>query len=228
MPSKVPFRVVLTNNGVSRKFFTMFEGKDGSIYIHPNRDHKNPWMTPRVESDEAGLKLDFNNSNTPGFELHKISFHPSGYINLTNKEGERYRDGTRGPTFEEMDPLYLLCIIVPSKLDEMPVFKNDKKCMLVNLVLPNNVPPFFMTLALAKENPSPPENDGALITPRFILPLNSGYKLTFVLRAVKQRYREIPANWPPFPFFLLRTAAQSGKGRRLTVPPHTTHRAGPQ
>jgi hypothetical protein len=172
-----------------------------------NRDSQKPWMTPGIESDEAGLKLGFNNSNTPGFELHKISFHPSGYIHLTNKQGERYRDGTKGPAFEDMEPLYLFCIIVPCKLDEMPVFEKDKKCMLVNLVLPNNVPPFFITLALAKEDPGSPENDGTLITPRFILPLNSGHKLTFVLRAVKQRDRMTPANWPPFPFFLLRTAA---------------------
>lgn len=185
----------------------MFEGKDGSIYIHPNRGHKKPWMTPGLESNDTELKLDFNNSNTPKFELHKISFHPSGYIHLTNKQNKRYRDGTRGPTFEEMDSLYLFCIIVPSSLDEMPIFENDKKCMLVNLVLPNNVPPFYMTLALAKEDPGAPENDGTLIMPRFILPLNSGYKLTFVLRSVKQRDRETPANWPPFPFFLLRTAA---------------------
>jgi hypothetical protein len=207
MPSTVPFRVVLTKNGVSRKFFTLFQGKDGSLYIHPNRENLKPWQTPSLANDETGMKIDFNNSNIPGFELHKISFHPSGYIHLTNKNGERYREGTRGPTFEEMDSLYLLCIIAPCKLEEMPLFENDPKCMLIDLVVPDNISPFFMTLALAKEEVGPPEDDGSLITPRFILPLNSGYKLTFLLRAVKPKDNETLVNWPPFPFFLLRTAA---------------------
>ena len=206
MPSTVPLRVVLTSKGVSRKFFTLLQGKDGSIYIHPNRENGEPWKTPRIENDESGLKLDFNNPNIPSFELHKISFHPSGYIHLTNKRGERYRDGTRGPTFEEMDDLYLFCIIVPSKLDEMPIFEEDKTCMLLNLVVPNNIGPFFITLALLKGQLDPEEPDDSRIA-RFILPLNSGYKLTFVLRSVRQRDQNTPANWPPFPFFLLRTAA---------------------
>lgn len=207
MPSTVPFRIVLTNNGVPRKFFTLFQGKDGSLYIHPNREDGNPWQAPGFTNDETGMKIDFNNISTPEFELHKISFHPSGYIHLTNKYGERYREGTRGPTFEQMESPYLLCIIAPSRLDEMPVFKNDSKCMLVDIVLPDNIPPFFMTLALAKEEVGPAEDDGTLITPRFILPLSSGYKLTFLLRAVKPRDNETPVNWPPFPFFLLRIAA---------------------
>lgn len=207
MPSTVPFRVVLTNNGVSRKFFTLFQGKDDSLYIHPNRESGKPWQTPRLTNDETGMKIDFNNSNTPGFELHKISFHPSGCIHLTNKKGERYREGTRGPTFEDMESPYLLCIIAPCRLEEMPVFKDDPKCMLVNLVVPDNISPFVMTLALAKEEVGPTESDGSQITPRFILPLSSGYKLTFLLRAVQPRDEETPANWPPFPFFLLRTAA---------------------
>ena len=76
MPSTVPFRVVLTTNGVSRKFFTLFEGKDGSLYIHPNRESGKPWQIPLLTNDKAGMKIDFSNPDTPGFELHKISFHP--------------------------------------------------------------------------------------------------------------------------------------------------------
>jgi len=208
MPSTVPFRVVLTKNGVSRKFFTLFEGKDGSLYIHPNRENGKPWQTPILTNIETGVKIDFTNPNTPEFELHKISFHPSGYINLTNKKGERYNECMRVSTFEEMDSLYLLCLIMPCKLEEMPVFENDSKCMLVDLVIPDNISPFFMMLELTKEEVvPPPEDNGLIITPRFILPLNNGYKLTFLLRRVKPRNNETVVNWPPFPFFLLRTAA---------------------
>ena len=79
--------------------------------------------------------------------------------------------------------------------------------MLVNLILPDNISPFVMTLALAKEDVGSSESDGAQITPRFILPLSSGYNLTFLLRAVQPRDEKTQTNWPPFPFFIMRTAA---------------------
>jgi len=166
-----------------------------------------PWKTPLLTNDPQGTKIDFGNHKTQEFELHKISFHPSGFIHLTNKNGERYRDGTRGPTFEEMDSPYLLCIIAPCKLEEMPVYKKDRKCMLVNLVLPDNITPFVMTLALAKEDIAPSGPDKSQITPRFILPLRSGYKLTFLLRTVLPKDENTQINWPPFPFFMMRTKA---------------------
>jgi len=49
--------------------------------------------------------------------------------------------------------------------------------------------------------------DDSRIFPRFIMPLASGYKLTFQLRAVQQKDENTLADWPPFPFFLLRIAA---------------------
>ncbi|MBL0011025.1 MAG: hypothetical protein IPP22_08610 [Nitrosomonas sp.] len=79
----------------------MFEGKDGSIYIHINRESGKPWITPSISPHEMGMKLDFKNTETPEFEPHKISFHPSGYIHITNKNGCRYRDGMRGPTLRK-------------------------------------------------------------------------------------------------------------------------------
>lgn len=207
MPAMVPFRIVLTQNGISRKFFTLFQGKDGSLYIHPNRDPNLSWRTPKLEGNTAGMKFNFEESEEKNFDLHKISFHPSGYIHMTNKQGQRLKDGTRGPSFEEMGDLYLFCIIAPSPLEEMPVFDGDRKYMVVNLVVPNEVPPFFMTLALLKGDAPEDEPDETQITPRFVLPLESGYKLTFLLRTVQQRDKDKAASWPPYPFFLLRTAA---------------------
>ncbi len=207
MPASIPFRVILSQNGVSRKFFTLFQGKDGSLYIHPNRKSGKPWKTPKLESRDATLMLDFEAAEEKSFDLHKISFHPSGFIHMTNKRGERLRDGTRGPSFEEMDDLYLLCIIAPSRLEEMPIFSGDPKSMVVDFVVPDEVPPFFMTLALLKGEAPEGEPDDTQITPRFVLPLQSGYKLTFLLRKVRHRDKETPATWPPFPFFLLRTAS---------------------
>ena len=207
MAHSVPFRVVLSQNGIRRKFFTLFQGRDGSLYIHPNRDTKKPWRIPKLENSKDGLSIDLNNYSEPNFEPHKISFHPSGYIHITNKKGERYKDGTKGPAFDEMDTLYLFGLIAPTKLDGMPIFKSDPKCMLVDLVLPNDVPPFVMSLAIAKEHPGAAENDGTLITNRFVLPLNAGRYFVFLLRAVVPKSQGEDIRWPSFPLFLMRTAA---------------------
>jgi hypothetical protein len=208
MASRVPFRVTLTYQGIQRKFFTLFQGRDGSLYIHPNRDDSKPWKTPSIENFEQGIKLDFENPNVPNFEPHKISFHPSGYIHLTNKSGERLRDGIIGPKFEEMENLHLLCVLAPSLLSEMPIFKNDPRCMLVDLVIPDGIGPFVVALALLKGE-MPKEPPDQLPIARFILPLESGHKLTFALRPVKRIIESTLANWPPFPFFILATGSNN-------------------
>lgn len=206
MASTIPFRVVLTHNGVSRKFFTLFQGRDGSLYIHLYRPDEQPWRIPGTgETAPREMFLDFANFREPGFELHKISFHPTGYIHLTNRRGERYRDGTRGNAFAEMKSPHHLCVLVPCELKHLPVAGNEKG-LVVDLVLPDDIGPFYATLALVKGDVSPEESRGNLLTPTFVLPLsNDGYKLTIVLRAVRNREGGT-SNWPPFPFFLLRIA----------------------
>lgn len=201
MPASVPFRVVLTSGGKSRKFFSLFQGKDGSIYIHPYRLAGEPWRVPGGD-DPVGerTRLDFANFSEPGFELHKISFHPSGYIHLTNKNGERFRDGTKGPAFEDMNSPYLLCLLAPPELNRLPSAGNEKG-MVVDLVLPEGIGPFFVTLALAREEVG--SSGGGHLT--LVLPLNEGGRLIIAVRPVGLAAGATTANWPPFPFFLLRT-----------------------
>lgn len=102
MASTIPFRVALTHKGTSCKFFTLFQGQDGSLYIHLYWQDGQPW---RIQaSGETAPKqsfLNLANFRQPGFELHKINFHPMGFVHLTNNRGQRIKDGTRGPTFEE-------------------------------------------------------------------------------------------------------------------------------
>lgn len=206
MSSTVPFRVVLTHRGISRKFFTLFQGRDGSLYIHLYRPEGQSWRIPATgDTARPEMLLDFANFTEPGFELHKISFHPSGYMHLTNRHGERYKDGTRGSAFEEMYSPYLLCVLAPCELEHLPVGAKEKG-MVVDLVLPDEVGPFYATLSLAKGDVAPEESRGTLLTPTFVLPLSSGDKLAIVLRAVRSRDTNVAANWPPFPFFLLRIA----------------------
>ena len=86
--------------------------------------------------------------------------------------------------------IYLILALGLGVLTYVFVFKKDGKCMLVNLALPNNTSPFFITLALLKGELDPLESeepDDSRIIPRFIMPLASGYKLTFQLRSVMQQ-----------------------------------------
>ncbi len=209
MPSIVPFRVVLSTKRKSRKFFTLFQGRDGSLYIHPYRPKGQPWRIAGSTDDKNSsvMHLDFVNFKEPAFELHKISFHPSGYIHLTNKNGQRYKEGTQGPAFNNMSLPYLFCILCPCKLDFLPVFEGDNKSMVVELILPDDVGPFYLTLTLSKGDIVAEESQGSLLTPTIVLPLNSGYKLIFVLRSVQSRNGDEPVIWPPFPFFLCRIGA---------------------
>lgn len=203
MAAVPPFRVVLTHQGASRKFFTLFQGKDGSLYIHPYRPPGEPWRVPGGDDPIGpGTRLDFSNFREPQFELHKISFHPSGVIHLTDRAGSRFRDGVKGPSFEEMASPYMLCVLAPPDLHRLPEVDNSKKVMTTDLVLPDDIQPFYLTLSLASGEVSAPA--GALLT--LVLPLEDGRKLVMSARPVGLTAGATTAAWPPFPFFLLRTA----------------------
>jgi hypothetical protein len=122
MAKPLPVRVVLESKGAKRKFFKLFADRDNSIYIRPDRPPGQPWRIPGgPEQDAQGrIHLDFQNFKSPSFDLNKISYHKSGYIHLTDRSGKRYRDGTRGPAFSEMELPYDLCILVPCNPDLLP------------------------------------------------------------------------------------------------------------
>jgi hypothetical protein len=209
MPAKVPFRVVVTYEGVPRKFFSIFQGRDGSLYIHLNRPDGQPWRIPGGgdgKEEPKRLTLDFVDFREPGFKLHKITFHPSGYIHLTNKEGVRHRGGTRGPAFAEMSSPYDLCVLVPCRPEQLPIFAKDRS-IVVNLALPEEIGPFYATLSLIKSSASLPQAAGPLLVPMLVLPLEASLSLALTIRPVLDAAGEGTTSWPPFPFFLLRIAA---------------------
>lgn len=207
MAKTVPFRLTLAHRGTERKFFSLFQGRDGSLYIHLYRPTGQPWRIPgRGPGDfEDSQRLDFTNYTEPGFALHKISFHRSGYIHLSDPQGRRFKDGTRGPDFEAMPSPYDLCALVPPRLDALPI-SDGAKAMTAQLILQDDVSPFYTTLSLVKGevvNPGHPDT----ISPLLVLPLASGYSLAILTRLVRNRSPDVAVSWPPFPFFLLRTAA---------------------
>lgn len=147
-----------------------------------------------------GALLDFANFREPGFELHKITFHRSGCIHLTDRNGQRFRDGTKGPSFDEMTSPYELCLLAPPELHRLPA-AGDGNGMIANLVLPDDISPFFVMLSLSQADVSKPAP--TLLT----LPLTGGRTLLIGAHPVGGGARATQADWPPFPFFLLRTAA---------------------
>ena len=129
MAKRLPFRIILKHRGVARKFLSLITAKDNSIFIHQNRPDDQGWKIPGYSSaaDTSGrMRIDFKNYDEPSFEMQKLTIHQSGFIHITNKKGERLRDGIRGPAFSDMELPYDICVIVPCNPELLPVYSTDK------------------------------------------------------------------------------------------------------
>jgi len=152
------------------------------------------------------MSLDFVNYRQPEFELHKLTFHPTGFIHLTNETGRRYRDGTRGPAFSQMVCPYDFCALAPCHQEQLPELTENRGA-LVNLALPDEVDPFYATLSFIDPLETAPRASGPQVAPLIVVPIGSPWNLAISMRAVVDIARSEAPAWPPFPFFVLRTAA---------------------
>jgi len=213
MGRQLPLRVVLVYKGVKTKFFSLFPGKDNSFYIHLYRPPGQPWRIPGGDPSKAGdgrsiIPLDFANFSEPHFDLHKVTFHRSGYIHLTDKERRRYRDGVRGPAFGDIALPYDLCLLVPCKPQMLPMHEGQRG-LVFEIGLHDEIGPFWVCLTLIDALSPLPATQGPLIRQpvNFLFPgCDKGIALTMwpVLDEVTRK--QLP-DWPPFPFFVLRIGA---------------------
>ena len=165
MGRRLPLRIVLQFKGTGRKLCTLHVGHDNSFYIHSYRPPGEPWRIPGGggEKDDAGrVRLDLKDFISPPFNLHKLSYHQSGFIHLTNTKGERHRDGTRGPTFSEMKLPYDFCVLVPCDPALLPVHSAHRS-LVTRIYLPDEIGPFYVTLAIIDSIAPPPPSQRPLI-----------------------------------------------------------------
>ncbi len=211
MARRLPLRIVLNYRGVSRKFVTVIVGKDNSLYIHQNRPLGQPWRMPRVEAASdasARMILDFKNFEEPTFELAKLTIHQSGFIHTTDRRGKRYKEGTRGPSFAEMQLPYDMCVLVPCDPELLPPHQRDR-AHVAQIELPDDIRPFHLTLSVIASSAPPLPVAGPLL-PR--QPLNFLFEglprgIALTLWPVKPKEPGAIVEWPPFPFVIVRTAA---------------------
>lgn len=202
-----PLRVRFEALGHLRAFLTIFVGRDNSVYIHPSRPTGQPWTAPGITPQAEGLRLGFASPNYQTFALHKLSFHPSGFIHLTDSASQRYRSGIRGPKFEEITLPYDVAVFVPCDPTNLPAPSN-RRGFYVDIALPENVKPFYLAFSLISDQDPPAAVQGPYIPHpmNFFFPgLPIGLALT--MWPVRTEAGDPAPAWPPFPFFMFRTAA---------------------
>lgn len=208
MAKSLPLRLSLVARGSVWKFLSVFCGRDNSFYVHPYRPNGVPWMTPAFRRESDGrIALEVARPIAQGFALNKISFHTSGYINLTDHLGKRHRDGVRGPAFGEMELPYDLATFVPCRPWDLPAVNEDRG-VHANFVLPEEVTPFTVGVTVVEADNPPKRVSGPIVDHpvTFIFP-NHRYALSVTLWPVKSLTDSEVIEWPAFPFFLLRVSA---------------------
>jgi hypothetical protein len=208
--SDSPVRIVLQANGATTKFLNLFVGKDESLYIHMYRPTGQPWMAPPASLvNIPGGKLqpiEFGRFTPSDFQHNKVTFHPSGYIHLTDTAGKRLRDGVRGPRFSDIALPYDFATFAPCEPALLPPITKGRYLDLVfDLLTP--IQPLYVTLSMVDpEAPSPSAPASIFGEPSLVSFQHSRFLIAFTFWNVKAM-DPTPVPWPPFPFHLLRITA---------------------
>jgi len=209
MPKAVPLRVILELQGKEHKFISLYAGKDNSFYFHPYRPEGEPWFEPAPNSGHtpAGLRIHFPSFSPSSFNLHKLSFHPSGFVHSTDRDRQRRKSGVRGPSFEDMVLPYDCAVFVPCDPSRLPEHSAGKGFKAV-VALPAAVRPFYITFSIISASEPPAAVQGPYIPHplNFVFP-GKRFGVALTMWPVQSRDETFIPTWPPFPFFLLRTAA---------------------
>ncbi len=212
---KAVVRILFEYRGSTTKFLSFFAGQDNSFYFHPYRPMGTPWyatpQSPLSESTESGIRgihLHFPSFQPSPFTLNKLSFHASGYIHLTDLTGSRFRNGTRGPSFSEVNLPYEFAGFVPCDPLGLPVAESLARYHNMIIKLNDNVAPFHLNFMLISSKNRPLAKDG----PFFKHPVSfcwPGHDMGIGLTMwpVKPGPSFPNPQWPPFPFHIYRIAA---------------------
>ncbi len=203
-------RVILKAGPTATKFLNILVGKDGSLYIHMYRPIGTPWMAPPSALVEvpAGLAvpIHFDQFSPSPFKYNKVTFHPTGYIHLTDTAGKRLRDGVRGPAFRDMRLPYDLASFAPCEPTRLPALTPGHYVDLI-FALPAPIVPFYVTLSLVDPSASPPHAESSIYGQPQYLSFPHFHLLIAVTVWTVKSLDPTPVPWPPFPFHALRTAA---------------------
>ena len=117
-PSKIYFRY----KGSLYKFLNVFaDNKDNSIYFHLY-ERANRKLNSAIISNKV---IYIEKFETHDFEQNKITFHESGYIHSTNKNGKKLKDSILGIPFREIDVELSILAIAPKKIDSLIIANKE-------------------------------------------------------------------------------------------------------
>jgi hypothetical protein len=201
-------RILLKAGPTPTKFLNLLVGRDGSVYVHMYRPIGAPWMAPppTLIDIPAGQSrpIEFDRFTPSSFNHNKVTFHPSGFIHLTDTAGKRLRDGVRGPAFKDMVLPYDLAAFVPCEPSRLPPVTSGHYVDLI-FELPEPVTPLRVTISLVDPSAPPPNAEQSIYGKPEVLQFPHFHLLLAVALWTVQSLDPTPVPWPPFPFHFLRT-----------------------
>lgn len=205
-----PFRVVLEHRSKRYKLINFFpDRRDNSFYFHiyrkPGEKIKQP-ETPLNQKPDR--RIDFGAYYPVDFDENKISFHESGFIHSTDRQGNRFSDGVVGIPFAEIGKLTpILCVAPRDPRCLVPAGKPDST-RDITLHLPSAVEPFALHFGIRRKGFA---DLPAISTTEQMLPGFIGcswddkdFELLLTPKKVLRSNDDQEVSWPPFTLVLKR------------------------
>lgn len=136
---------------------SVYTGKDETVYVTTYDKHGKVGNTrlPTRGERSMGATVDLTKIKTYVFEQNKVSFHPSGYIHMTDKKGGRLHqfDTQIGIAFNKIIDCCTLFSYYPTTPEEYRkhIFKKDNDIQIVDVEQYGFVP-WQLTCYLSKSD----------------------------------------------------------------------------
>jgi len=197
-------RIVFKYNNKYYKFIGFFVDKnDNSFYFHTYEEaNQNFKMFDFLWKQNESTKIEFERFKEFDFVKNKLSFHESGFIHSTDKNGKRLKDGVKGIPFSKIDTSLLILIIGPKKIETLIEIDEPNKNRDLLIELPE-VNPFTINIEVYRKSEANKLdiNHANNIFGGYIL--FSQQNKEFGLRIYAQKVEGVPV-WPPFTLTLTR------------------------
>lgn len=206
--SKPLYRAVLAYRGQKYKLLNFMIGKDNSFYVHLYRQAGEPWRT----SDNPvtkGTVLDLAQFEANSFDMHKVSYHPSGFHHVTDPNGKRLNDKQSTPPFDQLPMPYNFLAVSPALPSILVPYSANRKSWDLTISLTDDAKPFLVQFSIWKTDTpfaSDPQPDTD-IAYCFSQP-GLQFGLLIFLRSILPPPEGVAPNWPPFTFWLRRVSVQ--------------------
>jgi|GEM_PF-5550394 len=115
-----PIRIIFKHQDVLYKFLTIFVSEDNSFHFHLYEESNKEFEYYNLTKEKDGKsKIDINKPVNSNFLRHKFTFHKSGYIHSTDKNGKRFKDGIKGLAFNEIETSNLILMFAPKSIESL-------------------------------------------------------------------------------------------------------------